>query len=540
MVNPILVSAWLSKCEETHNHDCTPNTMPSGRSFVFRVIDVCHGCVIEAPENCKYVALSYVWGGIKQLQLTREKDSLENFQYASKTVKDAIEFCHKLGVAYLWVDTLCIIQNDPDDMKAQIQAMDLIYSCAYATIVAASGRTAHAGLPGVKRNSREAPVSGVVEGLGLMISTRDAISSVIGSPWHSRAWTFQEKIFSNRLVVFTDQQVFLYCNNAFWREDHVVEDETSFYRSLHMKHLQRLPDTIRTGENIDSDLVLEAFRKYQKMVGEYSVRKLTKEEDILNAFSGVQRVLSPLLSGFNWGLPNCCFEAALTWRSSLFPLPRRNNFPSWSWTGWKNYKGPVNISSNEPPGYEVNFSWGYGSEVTWYQLLDSDGSVSMISNEKPHRFSSCSLRRDIRAQTRSKYHVSRVELPPGLRSPFSQYLVFWTSSATFGVGHVSQRHLEGGSSGFSGGFMHYNKEFAIKIPGRDGRIGTVSLDADWRARQPDEMEFIVIATDWNCNLLAMLIEWRNGVAYRVQMASAPIDQWDWGRGKPQRKMIILG
>ena len=88
--------------------------------------------------------------------------------------------------------------------------------------------------------------------------------------------------------------------------------------------------------------------------------------------------------------------------------------------------------------------------------------------------------------------------------------------------------------------MHLREEFAIEEPGRGIRIGSVSFDANWRAWQPAEREFVVTATDSRCDLLAMLIERHDGVAYRVQMAGAPILERDWWAGKPQWKMTILG
>ncbi|MCJ1245185.1 hypothetical protein MMC30_002386 [Trapelia coarctata] len=382
--------------------------MPSKLSFTFRVLDVFRGCVVEAPIKCRYLALSYVWGGIDQLRLTKQtfpvltkgNSTLDNFHTATKTVKDAIAFCQVLGETYLWIDALCILQDDPQDQKAQISAMDLIYSCAFATVVAASGKTANAGLPGVLAESRPSSPSEIVDGLDLMLTPRYSIFSISESPWNARAWTYQEKLLSKRLIIFTNYQAYFYCNNALWREDNVVEDNA--LRLEHMEHLRLQPESLQASTHFDSQLSLRAFSAYQGALQSYSTRKLTKDEDVLNAFTGVETILSPALNGFRWGLPNCCFEAAMTWRSKgFFPIARRTNFPSWSWAGWKDYTSPIIFKCNSAHvfnndlRYQLGFSYGYGAEITWYQLQD-DESLCMISNEKPHEFSPSALHNTVR------------------------------------------------------------------------------------------------------------------------------------------------
>lgn len=129
-----------------------------------RVVDVNNRRVIQLPQGAKYVALSYVWGsqgGLDQFELTRsnavelEMDcSLEKVTLPG-TIKDAVEVCHMLGVEYLWVDRLCIIQDDTKEQKApQLSQMGLIYGQASFTIVAAAGEDAHHGLPGVSKPRR--------------------------------------------------------------------------------------------------------------------------------------------------------------------------------------------------------------------------------------------------------------------------------------------------------------------------------------------------------------------------------------------------
>lgn len=71
-----------------------------------------------------------------------------------RTIRDAIEAVQGLNEKYLWVDSLCLVQNDSADVKNGIAVMDLIYERAMLTIIAASGGHANAGLPGVGSTCR--------------------------------------------------------------------------------------------------------------------------------------------------------------------------------------------------------------------------------------------------------------------------------------------------------------------------------------------------------------------------------------------------
>ncbi|OCL05900.1 hypothetical protein AOQ84DRAFT_412436 [Glonium stellatum] len=79
-----------------------------------------------------------------------------------------------------------------------------------------------------------------------------------------------------------------------------------------------------------------ALRSYGRFLAKYLHRNLSKENDILNAFGGIPEAFFPCLSPFRWGIPIFLAMRALTWYSKdQFHLHRRADFPTWSWTGWK-------------------------------------------------------------------------------------------------------------------------------------------------------------------------------------------------------------
>ena len=197
------ISQWISTCYSTHHAKCNKISPAVIRDFfpglsVLRLIDTERKCIVERHENCKYIALSYIWGSAPNLRLTKANirqlirpGSLDQFSYRlPRTIRDAISLVPQLGVRYLWVDALCLVQNDPEDLECGINVMDLIYESAWLTIAAASGHDANAGLPGLTEGTRHAqnPTIEVAPGISLGIYTElDQLLKF--TAYQSRAWT---------------------------------------------------------------------------------------------------------------------------------------------------------------------------------------------------------------------------------------------------------------------------------------------------------------------------------------------------------------
>ena len=153
---------WLSVCENDHGYACNPRwsrvSSPEPEIAglrVLRLIDVVNKCLVEIKTSCRYLILSYVWGGVNNVRLTTaNRDSLLQegvfdtiWNMLPRTIQDAISIVERLNERFLWIDALCLVQNDEDDMRSGIDVMDLIYERAALTIIAASGDNANAGLP---------------------------------------------------------------------------------------------------------------------------------------------------------------------------------------------------------------------------------------------------------------------------------------------------------------------------------------------------------------------------------------------------------
>jgi hypothetical protein len=195
-----LVKKWMKLCQRWHGEDCqqlltSPNwEFPSN----FRVLDAWARCVVQAPSSCRYLALSYVWGLVEVFKLTTKNfgqlqaaGGLKKvWQNLPNTIRDAITLTSSLSIRYIWIDSLCIIQDDDRDKTSLIPYMHLIYDRAFMTIVAGTGKDAEAGLHGVRTDSRAhaQTVEEILPGLRI-ICPKHVTDALDQSIYESRAWT---------------------------------------------------------------------------------------------------------------------------------------------------------------------------------------------------------------------------------------------------------------------------------------------------------------------------------------------------------------
>ena len=154
---------WIKSCNTTHGK-CHYQILNSDELFPSRdmyLINVSRNCLVKANGGEKYVALSYVWGALSRQFKTlkanvtslRRKGSLSDtkIRHLPGTIQRAMRFISLLGLDFLWVGLLCIVQDHPVHTAAQINDMASIYSNSYLTLCAADGLDTNSGLLGVHR-----------------------------------------------------------------------------------------------------------------------------------------------------------------------------------------------------------------------------------------------------------------------------------------------------------------------------------------------------------------------------------------------------
>lgn len=180
-----LVDRWLGTCRDIHS---CGDVLDSPIKTL--AVDCNEMRLVEIVTNKKYLALSYVWGKTPAFKLTAATvdhlclpGSLEKISSLSRTVEDAIEFTRKIGGRYLWVDRLCIVQDQETHRYNAISLMHKICKHAWAVIIAGSGANADAGLPRIRRGAEESGSSSQNKGGTILEET------LVGTCYESRAWT---------------------------------------------------------------------------------------------------------------------------------------------------------------------------------------------------------------------------------------------------------------------------------------------------------------------------------------------------------------
>jgi hypothetical protein len=136
-----------------------------------------------------------------------------DWQLVPRTICEARQFVCQLGELYLWVDSLCIDQEDKEDKRAIIPEVMSIYGCACITLVAVAGIDSHHGLPGVYEDSRrpDTRLSFTIYGKEVCLVPKrpSCFSLVHGSTWNTGAWTCQEYLLSPSVIFVTEVEAFI-------------------------------------------------------------------------------------------------------------------------------------------------------------------------------------------------------------------------------------------------------------------------------------------------------------------------------------------
>ncbi|EXL92885.1 heterokaryon incompatibility protein-domain-containing protein [Fusarium oxysporum II5] len=409
---------WIKQCEDQHGEECQKPKWLSDSDTEWpercRVIDVKERRIVDLLPTMRYVALSYVWGSSEKARKSRferrlTRENLSRLQqpnslgeiYVPQTIKDAMYVTEQVGERFLWVDALCIVQDDPADLGHQTARMDLIYSKALFTILAACGEDSTSGLAGLPSNPRDVfqrQVKISASGLHVMpLVTLSEEDTLQFSSWNTRGWTFQERLLSRRSLIFTNKQVYWCCDGTTWEEESLLDipGSTTFARSYSFGCYDEWDDN-------EAKFSLESFDTY---ITQFSERRFTYPSDVLPAFLGIIRRFEHLNNEkIHWGLNASTFDQALTWK---YGQNRRDEtytyvsggstrsipYPSWSWLGWTGFIGGSS-SLRIGEDYSKRGVGDMKSLLAFYSLM-SDGSVSLIKGTSMRRVNDYGKEEDV-------------------------------------------------------------------------------------------------------------------------------------------------
>lgn len=179
----------------------------------------------ERKSTKRYLALSHRWGDLSEKEkfctLEGNINDLKReipYDRLPKSFQDAVRLTRALQVQYLWIDSLCIIQDNNQDWETEAQKMEDVFSNAYCTIAASSAESSRKGFLG-ERKQRDVISIQTPSGLLHLAEPIDDFSShVENSVLNSRVWVFQERALSRRTIHFTTTQTYWECGRGVFCE----------------------------------------------------------------------------------------------------------------------------------------------------------------------------------------------------------------------------------------------------------------------------------------------------------------------------------
>ena len=216
-----MIKNWISNCSKNHG-DCqkllqqsleTRNRLPTRLLRVESTPSHPKVSLLETKDleiNTRYATLSHCWGQSPIVRLLKElyKEFVEgiDFESLSKTFQDAVIFTGALDLQYLWIDSLCIIQDSEDDWIREASLMCLVYSNFWISFAATSSVDGSGGLfhSGNTLLSQpcvvEATWTGHQPGIYLCIDSSAWERRVQNGPLNTRAWVLQERLLALRTI----------------------------------------------------------------------------------------------------------------------------------------------------------------------------------------------------------------------------------------------------------------------------------------------------------------------------------------------------
>ena len=356
------IQDWVAACDTAHP-GCNAASVVQ---LPTRVIDVnptpdgLRPFLVETSGRLgRYAALSYVWGTGLPLRLTGA--TLETFKSGitwssiPKSLQDAMTITHHLGLRYLWIDALCIIQDHGQDWATEAAKMAAVYGNGYVTIAAAWSPDCHAGIFSSRKVSvhhvqvwpidPSGPPVVVAEADslrdGAIYARRSWVRPMLRHALQTRGWALQEFILSRRVIQYTSEELIWSCRTGSATESRPTLTPAPTSREWYLANFLR-PTAFPPQTTLDDADRRHLLELWTACVEDYSKRRLTVESDKLPAISGIARAFQAAgMGAYCAGLWATDLLVGLAWSSAYHiprggwrpthERPREYRAPSWSW-----------------------------------------------------------------------------------------------------------------------------------------------------------------------------------------------------------------
>lgn len=392
------IKKWLRVCETIHNHPTCRQRAESPLPRRVITIQPTNGIprlYLRETDGAtdKYIALSHCWGGFEGCQSTTDNytDRINGIEFADlpRTFQNSITVALELGVFNIWIDSLCIVQDDKDDWERESTKMTTVYSNAYLVLAAASADADDKGFFATPDSIYRGIGLESQEGSGrddLVIHTRlkhdsslhhifsaEPLSPISLGPLGTRAWTLQETLLARRCIGFNQNEIAWECYNAIDCEcgasteyslsEHVSAKNTSQIRRNDWMYmvsrsgilgLDLVPRIHCRPLSHFADIPTTYLEWRQMIIPNYTRRQLTFPGDRLPALAALASTVG------NWsgdqylaGIWLADIKLGLAWRSARdktrLPAPSTYLGPSFSWSsinGAVDYIFPDQVQEN--------------------------------------------------------------------------------------------------------------------------------------------------------------------------------------------------
>ncbi|CAG8951082.1 hypothetical protein HYFRA_00006480 [Hymenoscyphus fraxineus] len=370
------IHGWYHQCRNTHGCQSLRGTpLPSRLLYIKNnCLGLCETSTFPLNwlnKRPQYAALSHCWGDKDFFKLSQSNlpEVLEEIplQHLTKTFRDAITITQRLGLSFLWIDSLCIIQDSVDDWQKEAGLMADVYGGAAVTIAASDAKDGSVGCFFQRspkdiqslRLETETNVYTVAEHMSQSSGVRDNVLA-------KRAWAFQEGLLSTRVLYFTRAQVFWQCKSI------------GLANEVYPKEIPSIEVTCVERLWRSSDL-----RSWLDIVTRYSATDLTYTTDKLIALSGVAKDYQrrhklnneDYIAGI-WKHKEPHLWHGLLWKIDGLKKttqPSQYQAPTWSWASQNN---PVTF----PIGSIIKLSSPYVSFVSQHLTHPNQGTHGEVSS----------------------------------------------------------------------------------------------------------------------------------------------------------------
>jgi len=407
-------AAWLKECihgkiRGTKIHAVCP--APSEDYMPTRLIEITNNdgqfeLKVREMKGCPtepYAALSYCWGGD---QATKSTQALLPQWMISipwdklpQTLQDAVTFCDKLHIRFLWVDALCIVQDDPNHKAREIAQMPNVYRNSIFTIAASRASNVQEGFLG-ERIATEFP--DLVFELPYRVTRPPALGSITliktkiePEPLDTRGWALQERLLSPRTIEFGSRQLRCICQH----NPRGIIDGWRLHPETNSSRQDKLSDTVVLQFDALQDQPAhaqragfeEAMENWFSLVKVYSHRRLTLPTDRILAISGIAERYGRVFGDqYCAGLWRSTFAKALYWKPTheggkMHPRPQAWQGPSWSWIS---VNGPVEFprfkstGEHEPQIIAIDIELANPADP-YGALLEGSGRLTVRARMSP-------------------------------------------------------------------------------------------------------------------------------------------------------------